>query len=376
MRDNKRVCAKCGAPLSEGQSFCVTCGNEIAADFKNNPTIEQYNKELEDIKKTKKKKRDKMIVCVLAVVIVVPSIIWGSILLKTQFALNKIESTHDKFVSENISFEDAKIILESYKSNEKIEIVDTAIASLKQVTNLNNSRNAYNAGISYQESKGFEDAIKSFMKVIEEDVKFEDAQTRMVECTEMFKEEVMGNIDALVAKNEYTKALNSLNTLKKYCYDSDVIIKSTSVTVDKEMYDAEQELIQIREYKDNQQLVVTKAYAYNHGNYYISRRGTIIVNNTTNNVVKDFNATILQFDSNGYPVQVEYSMYGYNNQFNVKAESANIQAGANYGYNRYYNLPDDCKKIKACVRRVEYYDGTIWTNSYFEYWLAQEKDRY
>ena len=84
------------------------------------------------------------------------------------------------------------------------------------------------------------------------------------------------------------------------------------------------------------------------------------------------------FDGNGYPVDVEYSMYQgtYENEFNCEHGSCNVTAGSSYGWNRYFSLPDNCKKVKACVRRVEYTDGTTWNNPYYDYWVKENYSKY
>jgi len=55
-------------------------------------------------------------------------------------------------------------------------------------------------------------------------------------------------------------------------------------------------------------------------------------------------------------------------------DSANIQPGQSFGEDYVWNLYTDygtINKIIACVIGVEYYDGSKWTNDYYDSWKEE-----
>jgi hypothetical protein len=83
------------------------------------------------------------------------------------------------------------------------------------------------------------------------------------------------------------------------------------------------------------------------------------------------------FDKNWYPVSNQYDFNNYDGVSNFsagKADSANIQPNGTNGSNSYWNIESDATNIVACVLKVEFYDGTVWTNPYYEYWKEKYAD--
>ncbi|MCR4787803.1 MAG: hypothetical protein K5888_04380 [Lachnospiraceae bacterium] len=63
---------------------------------------------------------------------------------------------------------------------------------VKNINILNNSRNAYDAGIEAFEKEDYETAIEEFSKVIKDDGNFENAQSKIEECKALMKPDVTG----------------------------------------------------------------------------------------------------------------------------------------------------------------------------------------
>ena len=159
---------------------------------------------------------------------------------------------------------------------------------------------------------------------------------------------------------------------KIFSNDSDISRYKTDFENRKEAH-------RIQELKDNQKVKVLKAYAFNDGYYYVFRKATTVIQNCTNQVLKNATIVVLQFDNNGYPVNADYSMYaesGASNSVRIGADSINVQPGGTWGSNRNASIADDATRVKACVKSAEFYDGTTWHNPYYDHWLETEKDRY
>ena len=209
-----------------------------------------------------------------------------------------------------------------------------------------------------------------YLKVIEEDKNYNTAKEKIEKNKPSVKQQAISQMDNCAAVNDFNTGLKIVSNMEKiFTNDSDINRYKTDFENRKEAH-------RNQELKDNQKVKVIKAYAYNDGYYSIFRKATVVVQNCSSQVLKEYTVGILQFDSNGYPVEVEYSYQGDNNCFMGRGQSANVQPGGTYGGNRYWNIADNATKVKACVKTAEFYDGGTWTNPYYEHWLETEKGRY
>ena len=125
-------------------------------------------------------------------------------------------------------------------------------------------------------------------------------------------------------------------------------------------------------YKDMQEMIVLDVRVDGVG-FLNSNKVYVTVKNTSDKVVKEYIVGMLCFDKDGYPVVPQYEdsnlVYGRN--------TTNIQPCKTAGANGSWTQFSDTKLyVKACVKSVEYHDGTTWENPYFYYWVTQEQDRY
>lgn len=156
--------------------------------------------------------------------------------------------------------------------------------------------------------------------------------------------------------------------------DKGLIANDTGLSKVRAKYDELVEAARIQSLKDAQKMIVTKAYAYNEGHYYIFRKVKAIVKNTTNIDIINYRAGFLLFDKNGYPVVDSH----FNDVKNLQEgyASKSVLAGQSNGWNYYWDTENDATKVKACIIEVEFADGKEWENPYFNYWLEAEKDKY
>ena len=125
-------------------------------------------------------------------------------------------------------------------------------------------------------------------------------------------------------------------------------------------------------YKDMQEMTVVNIKVNGVG-FANSNDIYVTVKNESNKVVKSYVVGLLCFDSYGYPVIPQYK----DSNLIYAQGTVNIQPGNTAGSNSYWILFSQTKLyIKACVKSVEYHDGTTWENPYFYWWCVTEQDMY
>ncbi len=336
-----------------------------------------------------------------------------------------IDDKVNQFILNKIEYSDAKSALESYMDYDEDELEDYADDAIERIEALNGSRIAYADAEEDIKNENYESAIGNLKKVIEEDENYEKAQNELNSTIELYKQFTLNNVNELVNSgdfenaiekllafrrvcddaeinnkfeeirpqykqwvmtntdvwinaNDYDKALNALDNLKRFVDDTEVNTKIEEVKNKKEEYDKAQMEQRILSLKDLQQVNVVSTDVWDDGFSIVFMKGKIVVNNNTDKVAKDVYLSVLQFDANGYPVDVDYSIYegNHKNEYRCQFDSCNILPGKAYGTNAYFSLSDKCKKIKACVKKVVYTDGSTWENEYYKYWLEENYSMY
>lgn len=292
--------------------------------------------------------------------------------------IEKLETIKKQFVDADVEYAEAEQVCSTYEKYKNDAIAEKTEEVYKYVRDLNDSRNAYKAGMEAAEKNDNEKTLYELSKVIEEDENYAAARAKMDEVVPAYKAEVFANVDSALAGNNYAAANNHLKSLQKYCSDSDVSDKLSEVQQQKTAYEGEQERLKIQEYKNTQEVEVISTKVYDDGHYLRFMKATSVVRNNSNKVAKEVTIGVLLFDGNGYPVDVKYKIYQgkHNNEYNCAFGSCNILPGNQYGSDRSFDLPDQCRQAKACVRSVTYTDGSIWNNPYYSYWLEENYNSY
>lgn len=293
-----------------------------------------------------------------------------------KYVLNSMDVAYENYNKDAIEYDAAyeKIKKNSESNNDTVKkAADTKLTMLKKIKN---SHESYHVGISHLENKEYTEAIESLSKVVKEDFYYPSAQEKLTGNMENFKTETFNLVYKLEQESQYQEAIDVINNYWKYSEVKDGKLKVTELREKQNAKEKAELEKKITELKEKNLFPVKKAYAYNDGYYIVLMEGRVIVENKSDKVAKTVYLSILQFDNNGYPVDVEYSIYGEGNNLSAKMASVNIEPGKSFGHNAYYSLPDRVSKIKACVKSVEFIDGSTWTNEYYPYWLAEEKDRY
>lgn len=276
------------------------------------------------------------------------------------FVIGKMEDCYDDFSAEKITYEEA---------DEKFDIAKDFTrnkGAKNKVEKLQASRTSFAKAEEYEKNGDIYNAVIEYQKVIEEDKNYGTAKEKIEKNKPSIKEEAISRMNDCVAVNDF-------NTGLKIVYDMGKIFPNDSDFNNyRKDFENRREAYRIQGLKDNQKVKIINAYAY----YSIHRKACIIWQNNSDKVIKEATFVILQYDSNGYPVDAEYDTYKYNdvdNSYRCLADEANVAPGGTYGRGYFWDIDDKAAVIKACVQTVKFTDGTTWTNPYLKYWLEAER---
>ena len=272
-----------------------------------------------------------------------------------------------QFTSNKKSYEDTYAELEKY--NEFSNLENKITKAKEQLVEIKTSKDNYSKGQNAEKNNNLFEAIENYSKVIELDSEnYKMAQKYINDNKNTLKNNMLIEIDELINNGNYINANSKLELLQTiFTNDNDIESKVTLIK-DK----AKQQ--EIEKYKNEQEMTVLSAKKYKEWYSDTISGIQVIVQNNTQKVVKSYVVSVLAYDSNGFPLKIEYKNY----EKIFEADGVNIQAGGTHGYDNYCNIYYEEEKISsalACVKTVEYYDGTKWENPYYEYWLEQYKEK-
>ena len=279
----------------------------------------------------------------------------------------KINETVKSFASNNLSYEESLEKINKYSNLSTFsDIIKKAKEDLEKVRT---SKENFALAKKSEENNNIYEAIKNYSKVEELDsINYKIATNYINSHKDSLKNSILTEIDELISKNDYISAKEKLSLLEEIFDNDDTITKKSQEISDKAK---EQE---IKKYKKEQELSVVSAKKYKEWYSDTISGIQVIVKNNTKKVVKSYTLSVLAYDSSGYPLKIEYNNY----ENLVKCDGANIQPGKTHGKDNYCDIYYEQEKISsalACVKEVEYYDGTTWENPYYEYWIEEHKEK-
>lgn len=266
----------------------------------------------------------------------------------------RIESVFEAYKNETMSYIDANSELTkiSHSGYSAVGLTETKEA----IGTIEKSRAYYQTAEEYRQRGDYQSAIEQYAKMSEIDPMYEVAQQTALELAVAQQADVVATAKDLEEQGDLPTAIDTLMAGKK------LFPENVEMEV---LYD--QYVAQYEEYiKTNAEVSVVKAEVYKYGNYTDFYSAQASVKNNTDKVVKDYSITFLGYDADGYPVQI-----GYRNYFiNGSSSACNIKAGETdtSRWNMSYN-ESSVKKLIACVKEVEYFEGDTWTNPYYEIWM-------
>ena len=288
------------------------------------------------------------------------------------FLKDYITKIQKSFSEGKIDYDTAKISLETIR-NTQLASSDVSNA-MDKINALNNSRIAFSKAEEFLRNKDLANALKEYKKVIPDDSNYNKAKEQIANNEKQYKEQVLKNAEDFANNKDYDKALGILSkALSILPNDQDINAKNAVYQKLQDEKLAAERKQKMDELAKNQEVSVQNITINKDwlDDYYIS----ITVKNNTNKVIKKYVVGWMGFDKDGYPVKTgwlspDFLKEGY--------AEANIQPGNTYGSDKGWKLTGgfdktmEASKFIACVKEVEYYDGSKWTNEYYNYW----KDEY
>ncbi|AGX43556.1 DUF5780 domain-containing protein [Clostridium saccharobutylicum] len=104
----------------------------------------------------------------------------------------------------------------------------------------------------------------------------------------------------------------------------------------------------------------------------------VIMNNKSQKIITKFTVGILGYDENGNPIEIKNTQNDYTGyEFIGAGENISIMPGEAWGEQYGWNLASDnkIKTILACVKTLEFKDGSKWENPLYNIWLQEHKEK-
>ncbi|WP_019640566.1 DUF5780 domain-containing protein [Paenibacillus fonticola] len=282
-----------------------------------------------------------------------------------------IEKIKQDYINEKIEFTAAA---NRFEAIQKTSLLSSEVsAAQNEINELNDSRIAFKSGEEFLKSDNVKDALVELQKVIESDTYYDRAQVLISESSSSYKAIILADADKLSSEKQFEQAVNIINeALAIMPNDSELTAKKSVYEKQNEEKLAAERKKKMEELKANQEVSVESSRIFNDWIY--DEMIEIVVQNNTNKVVKEYTVGYMVFDKNNYPIKVGWLNEDYLKE--GRAES-NIQPGKTNGKNDGGWDLDNSKAAKAiaCVKEVEYYDGSKWENEYYDYWVEEYKEK-
>ncbi|TMV49524.1 zinc-ribbon domain-containing protein [Paenibacillus mesophilus] len=392
-------CVKCGHELTEGSSFCSKCGTK------------QKEKKSSD-KSPLKKFAIPLGIGLLIVIVGVSAVLFinksptskllnalagneyteaieiydKSIKGNTErekeaetLLKKRIESIKADYMDEKLTFSLANTALDTM---DKAKLLQSDVSTAKtEISKLNDSRTAFQTGKEFVSKDKLKEGLVELKKVIESDKNYTNAQEMIKSSSQKYKTAILNEAEQLSANQEFSKAITLLvESNSILSNDPDVAAKKAVYEKQNEEKLAAERKKKMEEAKLSQEVTVASAGIVVQSDKYkviYPDMIQVVVKNNTDKTVKNMKVSMLGFDSNGLPKKIERRFGSSSFEFIGSAENVNIVAKATFGRDSGWEIDEShgLKTVLACVKEIEYYDGSKWTNPYYEYWLEEYKEK-
>lgn len=369
-------CIKCGNELPEGSLFCNVCGSS-QTDSKNQndnsnsaggsgPVSEKesYKRVSAEIISQPNIKKNKPLKILLPLLLITLAalILWSftskggphedfikavdasdAVLAKEIFEtkiksdkdmsrliseiVEKSNTTYSRFASDEISFDAAKdtVMLMSDAVSKEVAEKSALPVTLSNLEIMNKSKERFASGENFMANNDYASSIREFEKVSKDDSNYRQAQA---------------NIKKLEA--EEAKWIEELKKSEEIRKNQQIEVLKTEVLVQDETLKAL--------YPD---------------------LFSVTIRNNSGKTIKNYKVSMLAWDSNGYPLKIEVMFYSPEYEYLGMADNVNVLNGETYGDYSGWELMEGHRitRTKAVVTEAEFYDGSIWKNPYYEYFI-------
>lgn len=167
----------------------------------------------------------------------------------------KVNEIYTKFKENKIDYTTATASIDNLSKANNSDIEKTCSETKKKINELNDSRTAFETAVRFEKEKNYEDAIKQYSLVIEDDENYKSAQDKIQLCCDTLRNEAITSAEQSAKKKDYESALKTLNkalevlpndnklsqskTVYTESYVKDSIEKADALTKDKKLDEAE-----------------------------------------------------------------------------------------------------------------------------------------
>ena len=226
-------CRFCGAEIKEGETKCPSCNRSLTTGIKKSKHEKKEKKKM----KTSKK----ILIGVISTLVVILAISIGALVyyikspareiymdieegnyqtvsrlyysdVKGNFLqeqilnyllVNQIDRTVEQFKNGEIDYTQTTNKLTAIGSVGVDEITKKTEENVESLNNLNTSMTAYEQAEVFYEQGNYQEAMEEYKKVIEDDVNNEEAQKKIEECVNKYKESIASQTENLETEEDY-----------------------------------------------------------------------------------------------------------------------------------------------------------------------------
>jgi tetratricopeptide (TPR) repeat protein len=288
-----------------------------------------------------------------------------------QSLLEEIQTIKTEYVSDEIDFTTAANRLDTILNTKLLQgEVNNAKREIKRIED---SRIAFKTGNEFLALEKIREAIMEFKKVIKEDEQnFEKANQLILSSADKYKASVLEEIESLVSQEKFIEALQLISAASLVISD-DADFKSKRSILEAQLAEkkAQERKAKMKELEESQEVIVVSTETFT--DWLDDINLSIVIKNNSDKVIKKYVVAWMGYDKNGYPVKTGWLSPAFLKEGNAEM---NVQPSKTFGKGYGWEIDQkDAKKFLAVVKEVEYYDGSIWNNPYYDYWVEEYKEK-
>lgn len=399
------LCDKCKKSIPEESVFCNFCGHPIKSDINTSDDLSEVGNST----KRNKKLIYGVAAAILIITIVLMSFVNSNPTNKALQALSnknfdklndiynkdikgneenqrefserielKLDDILNDFKNKKLDFEEVNDSLDELL---KFNILKSKVNDFKKViSDINDSRINFSSAVEFENQGDHAKSISRYKNVIDIDEdNYKIAKTKITDLSKEYKQDILVKIEEFEKKNDYNQALNLLSEATSILNkDNDIETKKIIIT-EKHEKQIELERKEKAEKAKNEQIIVVDKtgiliQSTSHKTLYPDMFEVVIKNNAEE-TIKYYEVAMLGWDKNGYPLKIKQSFLDSDGsyQFFGKADNVNVIKGNTFGKNTGWSLEEghNISNTKAIVIEAEFYDGSVWKNPYYEFFLEK-----